>query len=104
MNGAPEKTVPLLANKGVKTADGKTTLALEDFKLQPGDVVSIYATARDARNTSQTDIFFIEAQAYERNYTQSQQAGGGGGGGGGGQQGGRSRDLGPAEAGDHGHL
>ncbi len=83
VNGAAEKTVPLLANKGSKTADGRTTLALEDFKLQPGDVVSFYATARDARNTSQTDIFFIEAQAYERNYTQSQQSGGGAGAGGG---------------------
>src|SRR4029453_13117766 len=29
-----------------------------------------------------TDMFFIEAQPFERNYTQSQQAGGGGGGGG----------------------
>jgi hypothetical protein len=86
VNGAPEKTVPLLTNKGAKTADGRMTLALEDFKLQPGDVVSVYATARDARNTSQTDILFIEAQAYERNYTQSQQSGGGGGGGGGGGQ------------------
>src|SRR5579863_9295319 len=86
VNGAPEKTVPLLASKGAKTADGRTTLALEDFKLQPGDVVSIYATAKDARNTSQTDILFVEAQAYERNYTQTQQAGGGGGGGGGQEQ------------------
>ena len=86
VNGQPEKVVPMLANKGVKSSDGHTTLSLEDFKLQPGDVVSMYATAKDARNTSQTDIFFIEAQAYERNYTQSQQAGGGGGGGGGGNQ------------------
>ena len=54
--------------------------------MQPGDVVSMYATAKDARNTAQTDILFVEAQAYERNYTQSQQAGGGGGGGGGGGQ------------------
>jgi len=86
VNGAAEKIVPLLANKGVKSADGRTTLALEDFKLQPGDVVSLYATAKDARNTSQTDILFVEAQAYERNYTQSQQSGAGGGGGGGQEQ------------------
>ncbi len=84
VNGGPEKVMPLLANKGVKTADAQATLALEDFKLQPGDVVSMYATAKDARNTAQTDILFVEAQAYERNYTQSQQMGGGGGGGGGG--------------------
>ena len=63
---------------------GQTVIALEDFKVQPGDVVSMYATASDARSTSKTDIFFIEAQPFERNYTQSQQEGGGGGGGGGG--------------------
>src|SRR6185503_16266105 len=54
------------------------------FKLVPGDLVSLYATAKDARKTVNTDMFFIEAQPFERNYTQSQQAGGGGGGGGGG--------------------
>ncbi len=83
VNGSPEKTVSLLANKGVKTGSGKTMLSLEDYKMQPGDVVSVYATAKDARNTSQTDMLFVETQPYERNYTQSQQMGGGGGGGGG---------------------
>ncbi len=80
VNGAAEKTVSLLATKGVKSADGNTTLYLEDYKMQPGDVVSVYATAKDARTTARTDIVFIEAQPYERNYTQSQQQGGGGGG------------------------
>ncbi|HEY4363186.1 MAG TPA: hypothetical protein VGN17_19610 [Bryobacteraceae bacterium] len=87
LNGGAEKTLSLLANKGVKTADGKTVIALEDLNMKPGDQVSLYATAKDARNTTQTDLFFIEAQPYERNYSQSQQGGGGGGGGGGGQQG-----------------
>ena len=77
----------------LKTAEGKVVLALEDFKLQPGDVVSLYATAKDARNTAQTDIFFIEAQAYERNYTQSQQGDGGGGGGGGGGDGQQQQQI-----------
>ena len=85
VNGAPEKVVNLLNQKGAKTATGHTTLFLEDYKLQPGDVVAVYATARDARNTARTDIMFIETQPYERNYTQSQQMGGGGAGGGGDQ-------------------
>jgi uncharacterized protein DUF4175 len=76
VNGAPEKTVSLLANKGVKEANGKTLISLEDYKLEAGDVVSIYATARDARNTARTDIAFIETQPFEKNYTQSQQQGG----------------------------
>ncbi|PYT18096.1 MAG: hypothetical protein DMG59_05500 [Acidobacteria bacterium] len=71
----------MIPQKGVQTASGKTMLSLEDYKLQPGDVVSIYATARDARNTARTDMIFIEAQPYERNYMQSQQMGGGAGGG-----------------------
>jgi hypothetical protein len=76
VNGAPEKTISLLANKGVKEANGKTMISLEDYKLEAGDVVSVYATARDARNTARTDIAFIETQPFEKNYTQSQQAGG----------------------------
>ena len=49
VNGGPEKTVDLLKQKGVKQADGSTTLSLEDFKLVPGDLVSVYATAKDAQ-------------------------------------------------------
>lgn len=76
VNGAPEKIISLLPSKGVKDASGKTVIALEDYKLEAGDVVSIYATARDARNTARTDISFIETQPFEKNYTQSQQQGG----------------------------
>ncbi|HXP85998.1 MAG TPA: hypothetical protein VN841_14840 [Bryobacteraceae bacterium] len=83
VNGSPEKVVNLLQRKGVPSATGSTTLYLEDFKMQPGDVVALYATAKDARTTSKTDIMFVEAQPFEKNYTQSQQMGGGGGGGGG---------------------
>ncbi len=82
VNGSPEKSVPLLKQKGVQKAAGSSTLYLEDFKLTPGDVVALYASARDARSTTNTDMFFIEAQPFEREYSQSQQSGGGGGGGG----------------------
>ena len=82
VNGTAEKVVGMLPNKGVKSATGMMTLYLEDYKMEPGDVVAVYATARDARNTARTDILFIEAQPFEKNYTQSQQGGGGGGGGG----------------------
>ncbi|HLH17307.1 MAG TPA: hypothetical protein VKX45_08805 [Bryobacteraceae bacterium] len=81
VNGGAEKTVSLLNAKDAKSASGTTTLSLEDFKVQPGDIVSLYATAKDARKTVNTDMFFIEAQPFERNFTQSQQDGGGGGGG-----------------------
>jgi len=86
VNGGPEKTVSLLDQKGQKQASGSTLITLEDFHLVPGDVVSLYASARHARNTARTDMYFVEAQPYEREYTQSQQMGGGGGGGQGQQQ------------------
>ena len=79
VNGAPEKTVALGGTKG-KEAEGSTTLYLEDYKLVPGDIVSFYATARNAIATNKTDMFFIQAEPFERNYTQSQQMGGGGDG------------------------
>src|SRR6266851_5651926 len=79
VNGGPEKTVSMLSAKGQKTSEGKTLLSLEDFKLAPGDIVSMYASSKDARTTSQTDMFFIEAQPFEKEYSQSQQGGGGGG-------------------------
>jgi hypothetical protein len=86
VNGGAEQTVNMLPQKGIKQADGSTVISLENFKLVPGDVVSLYATAKDARSESRTDISFIQADPFEREFSQSQ-AGGGGGGGGGGQMG-----------------
>lgn len=82
VNGGEEKTLNLLDRKGTKSANGQKMIELEAYKLAPGDVVSVYAVAKDARNTTQTDIYFLEAQPFEREYSQSQQAGGEGQGGG----------------------
>ena len=79
VNGAREKIVDLGGKSG-KTANGSTTIYLEDYKLVPGDIVSFYATAKNGLTTKRSDIFFIETQPFERNYSQSQQMGGGGGG------------------------
>jgi hypothetical protein len=84
VNGGADHDVNLLKTPGAKSADGKTTLALEDFKLVPGDLVSVYATARDGHSEARTDISFIQVDPFEREFSQSQQSGGGGGGGGGG--------------------
>ncbi len=82
VNGGPEQTVDLLKRKGIKQADGSTTLSLENFKLVPGDLVTLYATAKDSHAESRTDISFVQAEPFEREFSQSQAAGGGGGGGG----------------------
>ena len=39
--------------RAARAATGTSTIALEDFKLEPGDVVSMYATAKDARTTTE---------------------------------------------------
>jgi hypothetical protein len=83
VNGGPETVVDLLPQKGKKEASGSTTLSLEDFKLLPGDLVSVYATAKDANAEAHTDMMFIQADPFEREFSQSQSGGGGGGGGGG---------------------
>jgi hypothetical protein len=81
VNGATEQVVPLLKSKGVKEASGNTTIYTETFKLQPGDLISYYATAKDAKQTSRTDIAFAQAEPFDLKFSQSQQSGGGGGGG-----------------------
>ncbi|WP_263418335.1 DUF4175 family protein [Terriglobus albidus] len=85
VNGGAEQTVPMLKAPGLRQADGSQMLSLESFKMQPGDVISLYATARDGHAESKTEISFIQADPFEREFSQSQ-AGGGGGGGGGGRQ------------------
>ena len=80
VNGGAEQVVPLLKTKSVKEATGTSLLSLENFKLVPGDLVSMYATARDATHTSRSDIIFAEAEPFDFKFSQSQQSGGGGGG------------------------
>ncbi len=80
VNGGPEQSVPLSSAKTVKEAEGKTTLYFENFKVVPGDVVSFYATARDAKTTAHSDIIFAQAEPFDFKFSQSQQAGGMGGG------------------------
>jgi hypothetical protein len=85
VNGGTEHTVGLLRQPNLKQAAGSRVLALEDFKLQPGDVIGLYAIAKDARLESHTDMAFIQVEPFSREFSQSQAMGGGGGGGGGGE-------------------
>src|SRR5207344_2793691 len=89
--GGADQVVNLFASKGEKPKEISAghTFFLEEYDLQPGDVVTYYGKAVDSRNPSNTvstDIYFIEVRPFGRQYTQGQQGGGGGGGGGGGQQ------------------
>ncbi|MBV9300911.1 MAG: hypothetical protein JOY62_15385 [Acidobacteriaceae bacterium] len=73
VNGGAEQIIPLLKTKRVKEAQGETTLYLEDFKLVPGDLISFYATARDASKTSRTSITFAQAEPFDYKFLQLQQ-------------------------------
>ena len=81
VNGGADQDVNLLKSPGAKDASGSYTLPLEDFKLVPGDLVSLYATAKDGHAETRTEITFIQADPFEREFSQSQQMGGGGGSG-----------------------
>jgi hypothetical protein len=81
VNGGAEQSVDLLKQKGVKQTDGSTVIALENLKLVPGDIISYYASAKDAHTDAHTDIYFVQVDPFEREFSQSQQSGGGGGGG-----------------------
>jgi hypothetical protein len=87
VNGGAEQVIPLLKKKDSKEAQGTATLYLENFKLQPGDLISLYGTARDANTTSRTEMIFAQAEPFDFKFSQSQQAGGMGGMGMGGQDG-----------------
>lgn len=77
INGGPEQNIPLSGGKSVKEVEGKTTLYFENFKVMPGDVVSFYATAKDANTTAQSDIIFAQAEPFDFKFSQSQQVGAG---------------------------
>ena len=83
VNGGPDQQVNLLPHAGMQQAHGAAVLSLETMKLVPGDVVTVYAQAADARAQSRSQMVILQADPYEREFSQSQQAGGGGGGGGG---------------------
>jgi hypothetical protein len=96
VNGLPEDTVPLFGASGPPLAEVSAghTLFLEEWELDPGDVVSYYAVARDSRTggyeEAMSDIYFVNIRPFRRDFRQAeqqQQQGGQPPGGGMGQQG-----------------
>ncbi|MCS6816783.1 MAG: hypothetical protein N0A16_05380 [Blastocatellia bacterium] len=80
VNGGPEQTVTLYQSRGTpsRSITGSHTFFLEEWNLQPGDVVSYYVTARD-NNTATgpgvatSDIYFLEVRPFDRRFRQAQQ-------------------------------
>ena len=80
VNGGDEQIVALYDGRGKKEMIAGYTFFLEDYELQPGDFISYYARAKDVGGpqVAMTDIYFIEARPFDRQYRQAQGGGGGG--------------------------
>jgi hypothetical protein len=85
VNGGPRQTLPLYraaTAEGSPQVDELTashTFYLEEENLEPGDFISYFARAYDRRDgnsqVATTDIYFIQARPFDREFRQGQQAG-----------------------------
>ncbi len=79
VNGGPEKITRLSgADSKAPSVVGSHTFFLEEFSLQPGDLISYYGKAWDNNNVtgpgiSSSDIYFIQIRPFEQKYMQNQQ-------------------------------
>ena len=84
--GRPAKTVPFTRLSGTAVARvGAHLLAAEDLKVQPGDVITYYARARDVARAkpsseAKSDMFFLEVKPFTEEFVQAQSQAMGGGG------------------------
>lgn len=82
VNGGPEDTLSIFEAGGRPLPEVSTghTLFLEEWLLEPGDLVSYYALARDNRRSGRrpvsTDIYFLNVRPFERAYRQGRNQGG----------------------------
>ena len=71
-----EKPVDLskaLVSPGIKFSRSLAathTFFLEEFKLEPGDLISYFATASDVRSLTTSDIYFLEVRPFGKQYSQ----------------------------------
>lgn len=81
VNGEDEKEIDLLDNvvKGEKEVTSSTVFYLEDFSLEPGDVISYYIEAEDNFHEEPTfsDMYFIEVTPFDADYRQVSNQGSG---------------------------
>ena len=83
VNGGKDNMVDLFQREkgeAPKAISGTHTFFMEEFNLEPGDFVSYYARASDARTTTTSDIYFLEVRPFGKEYSQAQMAGGMGAG------------------------
>ena len=103
VNGEDKGTVEVALRRGAKSAKATHVFYLEELGpsglstlpapgqggglpapaptagLLPGDLISYYLVASDAKRETRSDMYFINVQPFTRRFSQSQQAGGRGG-------------------------
>ena len=75
VNGDEEQEVDLLDNRTGLSLSGETLLFLEDYVLEPGDVISYYLQAADVFRKEVTDMYFIEVRPFDQSFRQLANAG-----------------------------
>lgn len=85
VNGEDEESISLFEKERSreKEINGSHLFYLEDYSLEPGDVISYYVDAEDNfhQASTQSDMYFIEVVPFDAKFTQLNNQGGGGGGG-----------------------
>ncbi|MDP2959109.1 MAG: hypothetical protein Q8N53_21995, partial [Longimicrobiales bacterium] len=83
VNGGPEDTLTVFEGTGSPLPDVSAgyTLFLEEWPLEPGDLVSYYGLARDNRSMAggkavSTDMYFLNIRPFERAYREGEQQAG----------------------------
>ncbi len=80
VNGEEEVRINLLENPDRTEVTGEHLLFLEDYTLEPGDVITYYVEATDALHSEASDMYFVEIIPFDQQFSQLANAGGGQGG------------------------
>ena len=80
VNGGPEQAVALHGGRARQEISAGHTLFLEEYSLEPGDIVSYFARASDGNpyggpNRAATDIYFLQVRPFDREYREAEQQG-----------------------------
>jgi hypothetical protein len=76
VNGGEEDTIALVTDGRRREFAGGHTFFLEEWPLDPGDIVSYFARARDANavggsQSASTDIYFLQIRPFDRRFRQA---------------------------------
>ena len=79
--GRPERTLPFDVPAGASAVTGVRTFFVEDLSVEPGDVVTYFARARDAglggvAAEARSDLYFLEVRPFDNEFEEALSQGG----------------------------